>query len=149
MEIKIKVPHWVQTDDEGICMLFAFLRRIAIEFETTDTPLDVYGSDIRKIVNRKGKDIHQYIMDHVDLNYCKIARLNREHFVFQMKHVTKDCKIAKVKEERNMLVWAYLMGCSNYNLLEAPSDSAFMDRPQYTPMYRLEREVFEITGDEL
>ena len=88
-------------------------------------------------------------MDHVDTGFCKIARLNREHFVFQMKHVTKDCVIRTVKEERNMLVWAYLMGCSNYNLLEAPTDSAFMDRPQYTPMYRLEREVFEITRDEL
>jgi len=98
MEIEIKVPEWVNTNDEGICMLFAFLRRIAIEYQLTGKPLDVYGTDIRRICNIEVNNLHDYIMDHVDIKKCRIAKLSREHFVFYMKHVKTGVKIVTLKE---------------------------------------------------
>lgn len=147
MEIKIKVPEWVNTDDEGICMLFAFLRRIAIEYDLTDKPLDVYGSDIRRIIDREENNIHDVIMDYVDIKYCKIAKLNREHFVFYMKQVRTRTRVLTLKETSSHIRWAYLMGCTNYNLLE--QDTLALDksrRPSYTPMYRFDRDVFAFSG---
>jgi hypothetical protein len=147
MEIQIKVPKWVHTDDEGICMLFAFLRRIAIEHDLTGKPLDVYGSDIRRIINREENNIHDVLMDHVDIGSCKIAKLSREHFVFYMKPIRTGTKIVKIKSHAAQLRWAYLMGCSNYNLVEPDSSSLNAEgRPAYTPMYRFDREVFNYTS---
>lgn len=147
MEIKIKVPDWVNTDDEGICMLFAFLRRIAVEYELTDKPLDVYGSDIRRILDREENNIHEVLLDHVDTSKVKIAKLNREHFVFYMKSIRQGVRNVKLTKHTSHVRWAYLMGCTNYNLLE--EDSKFLDkqhRPAYTPMSKLDRELWGFTG---
>ena len=147
MEIQIKVPNWVNTNDEGICMLFAFLRRIAIEYDLTGKALDVYGSDIRRIINREENNIHDVLMDHVDMANCKIAKLSREHFVFYMKPIRTGTKVVKLKKHASHLRWAYLMGCSNYNLIEPDSLGLGKDRrPAYTPMYRFDREVFQFTS---
>ena len=147
MEIKILVPNWVKTDDEGICMLFAFLRRIVIEYELTKKSLDVYGSDIRRILDREENNIHEVILDNVDTSKVKIAKLSREHFVFIMKSVRQGVRQVTLKEPASHVRWAYLMGCSNYNLLEEDSTSLSKDgRPYYTPMSRLDREMWGFTG---
>ena len=147
MEIQIKVPEWVNTDDEGICMLFAFLRRITIEYHLTGKPLDVYGTDIRRICNIEINNLHDYLMDHVDIKYCKIAKLSREHFIFYMKGARTGTRAFELKEHSSHVRWAYLMGCSNYNLLEEDSISLSKERrPHYTPMYKMDKELFAFTS---
>ena len=143
MEIKIKVPKWVKTDDEGICMLFAFLRKIVIEYQAHDTPLDMYGYDMRRIMDREENDLHLVLQEHVDPKLCQIGKLSREHFVFFMKESVKDLRVVTLKKTRSHIVWAYLTGCSNWNLLEE-SNSIF-ERPAYTPMYRFDKEMFEFS----
>ena len=145
MEVEIKVPGWVDTNNEGICMLFAFLRRIAIEYKTNN--LDVYGYDIRKITDREDDSIHEYLSRQIDTKYCKIAKLSREHFVFQMSNYMKDVNIVTIKNPEAIVRWAYLMGCSNYNLVEPDSNSlSSHQRPPYTPMYRMDRELFKFSS---
>ena len=144
MEIEIKVPEWVNTDDEGICMLFAFLRRIALEYKTKN--LDVYGYDIRKITDREDDAIHLYLNEHIDTDKCKIAKLSREHFIFQMKHFNTGMKHVTLKDQKSIVRWAYLMGCSNYNLIEPDNNKLAKERrPAYTPMYRMDRELFKFS----
>jgi len=147
MEIQIKVPYWVETEDEGICMLFAFLRRISLEYGLRGKPLDVYGSDIRRIINREVVNLHKFICDHVDSNDCKIAKLSRQHFVFYMKNYKTGVKTVKLTKPESHVRWAYLMGVSNYDLLE--EDNLSIDnerRPHYTPMHKMDRELFSFTS---
>ena len=147
MEIQIKVPDWVNTDDEGICMLFAFLRRITIEYQLTGKPLDVYGTDIRRICNIEVNNVHDYLMEFIDIKHCKIAKLSREHFIFYMKNTRTGTRTVILKEPSSHVRWAYLMGCSNYNLLEEDSISLSKERrPHYTPMYKMDRELFTFTS---
>jgi len=141
MEIKIKVPGWVNTEDEGICMLFSFLRRIALEYD--EEALDVYGYDIRKITDIEADNVHLVINEHIDTTHCKIAKLNREHFVFKMSHYRRGINEVTIRKPESHIIWAYLMGCSNYNLVEPDNDLIDKNhRPHYTPMYRLDREFF-------
>jgi len=144
MEVEIKVPGWVNTNDEGICMLFAFLRRIALEYKSKN--LDVYGYDIRKITDREDDAIHLYLNEHIDTDKCKIAKLSREHFIFQMKHINTGVKHVTLKDQKSIVRWAYLMGCSNYNLIEPDNNTLDKERrPAYTPMYRMDRELFKFS----
>ena len=148
MEIQIKVPNWVNTDDEGICMLFAFLRRIAIEYDIPNG-MDVYGSDIRKIMNSKDNAIHDTINESIDMEQCSIAKLTGEHFIFTMRNYRRDIRVVTIKKLENLVIWAYLSGCSNYNLIERDSNSIIKEnRPHYTPMYRLDRDMFMLSFDE-
>ena len=143
MEIKIKVPKWVKTDDEGICMLFAFLRKLHVQYCTEGTPLDMYGYDMRRIMDREENDLHLMLQNYIDTDYCQIAKLSREHFVFFMKQSVKGHRIVTLKETRSHIIWAYLTGCSNWNLLE--ESNTIFERPAYTPMYRFDREMFEFS----
>tara|TARA_R100000541_G_scaffold42394_1_gene49706 strand:+ start:5068 stop:5517 length:450 start_codon:yes stop_codon:yes gene_type:complete len=143
MEIQIKVPYWVKTEDEGTCILFAFLRRLHIEYDIRDVGMDMYGYDIRRILGVEEKDLHDLINERIDIKYCKIAKLNREHFVFMLKHYRVKYKLVTLKEHESIVKWAYLLGCSNFNLIEDREHlGGFLDRPTYTPMHRLDREMF-------
>ena len=149
MTAKLRIPNCVNTDHEGVWVLFAFLRKIVVEYELTEKPVDVYGSDMRRILDCERKDIHEFLYDHIDPRMCKIAKLNREHFVFYMKNIRTYTKEVELKDFKYIMRWAYLMGCSNYNLLE--EDSLALDksrRPYYTPMYRLDRDLFEYSRDD-
>jgi len=145
--VKIRVPYWVNTDNEGICMLFSFMRRIAIEYNLSDVPLDMYGHDIRRIIGREEKGLHDYLDQFIDTRWCKIAKLNREHFVFTMKHIRTRTNTVEIKRPLNVVKWGYLMGCTNYNLIEEPVDKELTGRPAYTPMYKLERDLFNFERD--
>jgi len=140
MEVKIKVPKWVNTDDEGICMLFSFLRKLSIQHP--DTPLDMYGYDMRRIMDREENDLHLLLQDYVDPKYCKIAKLSREHFVFYMKESIKGLRVVTISSQRALLVWAYLSGCTNWNLIEEGKQVGYLSRPAYTPMYKFDRDMF-------
>ena len=100
MEIKIKVPKWVKTDDEGICMLFAFLRKLHIQYGLNNTPLDMYGYDMRRIMDREENDLHTMLQEHVDTKLCQIAKLSREHFVIFMKECVKGHRIVTLKRNQ-------------------------------------------------
>ncbi len=63
-----------------------------------------------------------------------------------MSHYRRETKLVTLTKQRSHVTWAYLMGCSNWNLLEADNDSISpSNRPQYTPMYKLEKDVFKFS----
>jgi len=142
MEIQIKVPNWVNTEDEGVCMLFAFLRKLCVEYESS--ALDVYGYDIRRIIGSEDDGVHLTLNELIDTSYCKIAKLNREHFVFKLRQYRTGVKTVTLKKHQSHIIWAYLAGCSNWNLTEPDNDTIRKDmRPHYTPMYRFDQEMFK------
>lgn len=142
MEVKIKVPFWVNTDNEGVICLFGFLRKVAIKHNIDNEAIDMYGYDLRRILDQEADELHEWITDHVDPAYCQVAKLNRDHFMFKVSHLQRDCKVVKISSERQVLIWAYLLGCSNNNLLEERQNAFILDRPHYNVMPRNERELF-------
>ena len=146
----VKVPRCLKTEDEGIAMLFAFIRRLMIEYKLQDQWIDLYGYDIRKIVDRMDDNIHEYLLQYVDENECKIVQLSREHYVFKLQNWRRNVNEVPIREHKNIIRWAYLMGCTNYNLLE--KDGLNLDdekRPHYTGMFRFDRDLFMFSKDEL
>ena len=116
--LMVKVPRCVNTEDESIAILFAFIRRIMLEYSLDGEWIDIYGSDIRKILDRMDDNIHDYLLQYVDPKECKIVKLSREHFVFKLKNWRRHVNPVPIKKHKNITRWAYLMGCTNYNLLE-------------------------------
>lgn len=144
MKIKVRIPHWVHTDDEGVMILFAFLRKMWVNYSLKGKSIDMYGYDIRRILNTESKYLHEYLYEHIDTKYCTIGKLNREHFVFNMKNAKNNSKLVTIEDPRYIYRWAYLLGCSNWNLVE-DDDLGLDDRPHYIPMHRIERDLFEYT----
>lgn len=144
MKIKVRIPHWVHTDNEGVMILFAFLRKMWVNYNLKGKSIDMYGYDIRRILNTESKYLHEYLYDHIDSKFCTIGKLNREHFVFNMEHAKNNSKLVTIEDPRYIYRWAYLLGCSNWNLVEE-DDLGLDDRPHYIPMHRIERDLFEYT----
>jgi len=148
--LMVKVPRCVNTEDESIAILFAFIRRIMLEYSLDGEWIDIYGSDIRKILDRMDDNIHDYLLQYVDPKECKIVKLSREHFVFKLKNWRRHVNPVPIKKHKNITRWAYLMGCTNYNLLE--KDGLNLDdkkRPHYTGMFRYDRDLFIFGKDDL
>ncbi len=148
--LKVKVPRCVKTKDESIAILFAFIRRIILEYDLGGEWVDMYGSDIRKILDRMDDNIHDYLMEYVDSSECKIVQLSREHYVFKLKNWRRHVNAVPITKHKNITRWAYLMGCTNYNLLE--KDGLNLDdkkRPHYTGMFRYDRDLFIFGKDDL
>jgi hypothetical protein len=148
--LMVKVPRCVNTEDESIAILFAFIRRIMLEYSLDGEWIDIYGSDIRKILDRMDDNIHDYLLQHVNTDECMIVKLSREHFVFKLKNWRRNVNPVPIKQHKNITRWAYLMGCTNYNLLE--KDGLNLDdkkRPHYTGMFRYDRDLFIFGKDDL
>ena len=145
MKIKVRIPHWVHTDHEGVMILFAFLRKMWVNYNLKGKGIDMYGYDMRRILDTESKYLHEYVAEHVDSAYCTIGKLNREHFVFNMKNAKNSSKLVTIEDPRYIYRWAYLLGCSNWNLVEE-DDLGLDDRPHYIPMHRIERDLFEYTN---
>ena len=142
MEIKLKIPKWVHTDHEGVMILFAFLRKMTVNYRLDGKGIDMYGYDIRRILNIENKYLHEWLYDHVNPKFCTIGKLSREHFIFTMKESKNFTQIVTIKDPRYIYRWAYLLGCSNWNLVE-DGDLGLDGRPHYIPMHRIERDLFE------
>ena len=138
MKVSLKIPVWVSDEaPESVHVLFAFLRKLALKYTISrQEGLDVYASDVRRIVDAEEYFIHEVLMEWVDPYFLQIGRLSEEHYVFKSPQ-WKACKEVEIQETRNLLTWAYLIGCSNFNLVEPEGD-----RPVYNPMSRLDRELF-------
>tara|TARA_R110000803_G_scaffold18970_1_gene50150 strand:+ start:27 stop:500 length:474 start_codon:yes stop_codon:yes gene_type:complete len=147
MKVEVRVPGWVDSDNEGILILFAFLRKITIQYRMTNKPIDMYGHDLRRILDREDRYINNYIHEHVDTNFCTVGRLNGEHFMFKANHWMQHTQVVEIKDPANQLKWAYLLGCTNWNLFEEDR-LTINNRPHYTPMYTLEREVFGFNAED-
>ena len=142
MKIHLKIPKWVHTEDEGVMILFAFLRKMVVNYRLDGKGVDMYGYDVRRILDTESKYIHEYLYDHVDPKYCNIGKLSREHFVFTMKESKNFTQLVTIQNPRYIYRWAYLLGCSNWNLVEE-GDLGLDNRPHYIPMHRIERDLFE------
>jgi hypothetical protein len=121
-----------------------------LEYKLEGQWIDLYGYDVRKILDRMDDNIHEYLLQYVDENECKIVQLSREHYVFKLKNWRRNVNEVPIRKHKNITRWAYLMGCTNYNLLE--KDGLNLDdkkRPHYTGMFRYDRDLFIFGKDEL
>ena len=63
-----------------------------------------------------------------------------------MRESVRDMREVTISSHRALMIWAYLTGCTNWNLIEDGEPAGYLNRPAYTPMYKYDREMFPYTN---
>lgn len=117
-EFKIKVPQFVDTKDELVWVLFAFIRRCYLHYDVSvKEGLNFYVADIMRILDVESKDIAKYLHPHLVEDHVSIGRLFNDRVCFWMKNLHRDTITRELTDNRAIRVWCYLMGCINNNLI--------------------------------
>ena len=118
--MKIKIPWFVDTDNQNVWVLFAFIRRIYVTnpYVTAKDGLNFYLSDIIRILDSEDKDIAKAVEDHVKPGYGRIGRILSGQVCIWLNHVTKDTTTVELTDDRAIRVWCYLMGVTNKNIID-------------------------------
>lgn len=147
--MKIKVPWFVDTDDQHVWVLCAFIRRLYIEYNIpTKFGVDMYLKDVKIILDIEHRDIAGYLNPHLNKNWGQVGRLEGNHYTFYPKAIMKHTKDVELTDPRTIRLWCYLAGCMNHNLIEGKPRSKMnkKGRPMYQAMNSMDRQFFRLSS---
>ena len=147
--MKIKVPWFVDTDDQHVWVLCAFMRRLYVEYNIPSREgVDMYMKDVKIILDVERRDIANYLHDHLAKNWGKVGRLEANHYTFYPRLIIKHTKRVELTEPRAIRLWCYLAGCLNHNLMEKRGRgwNNKTGRPSYQAMNSMDREFFRLSS---
>jgi len=123
----VEVPLFAEgLKDEGILTLIAFCTRIAERYGYEET-YSIHLDDVSRICNKRRLGLEDYLWDNPTFSeYIAIGKPFDDVIVFKWKQKPERMqnrprtKLVKVDlvEHRQQLVWAYLLGNLNSNMLE-------------------------------
>ena len=135
----IKVPKWATTiKDEGVLTFVAFAYRMC-RLNGFDTTYTLHIDDLVRITNKRSGGLLDWLREFPEVSdNIEVGKLYDTVVCFSLKEpVLKQHKHAgrpkkeymwpiELKEDRQKLIWMYLLGCLNQNLItgEDPKDIA-------------------------
>ena len=135
----IKVPKWATTiKDEGVLTFVAFADRMC-RLNGFDTTYTLHIDDLVRITNKRSGGLLDWLREFPEVSdNIEVGKLYDTVVCFSLKEpVLKQHKHAgrpkkeymypiELKEDRQKLIWMYLLGCLNQNLItgEDPKDIA-------------------------
>ena len=134
----IKIPMWAKSiKDDGVACFLAFAQRMC-ELHGYDTPYFMHKDDVTRIINKRADGLEDWLrrFNCIDDN-MKIGKVLDHVVVFSMPAPNRISTLGtpyrhtkqadyKLTDERQKLVWMYLLGCLNVNLI-APEDYEYTD----------------------
>jgi len=137
--MEIKLPKWATTiKDEGVLTFVAFAYRMC-RLNGFDTTYTLHIDDLVRITNKRSGGLLDWLREFPEVSdNIEVGKLYDTVVCFSLKEpVLKQHKHAgrpkkeymwpiELKEDRQKLIWMYLLGCLNQNLItgEDPKDIA-------------------------
>lgn len=137
--MEIKLPKWATTiKDEGVLTFVAFADRMC-RLNGFDTTYTLHIDDLVRITNKRSGGLLDWLREFPEVSdNIEVGKLYDTVVCFSLKEpVLKQHKHAgrpkkeymypiELKEDRQKLIWMYLLGCLNQNLItgEDPKDIA-------------------------
>ena len=125
----VKVPIFAeQLEDEGLLTLLAFCTRIADRYGYQET-YSLHIDDVTRICNKRKDGLAVWIQSDPILNeWLDVGHLYDDVLIFHWRREPPKHKFGKASRNTNLIekelvdhrqqmIWAYLLGCLNTNLL--------------------------------
>ena len=126
----IQVPKFAQTiKDEGVLTLIAFCTRIANRYGYQET-YSIHVDDVIRICNKRSQSIAHWLQTNpVFSEWLDLGQPFDDQLVFHWRRTPEmhdrgmaagTVKLVEIELQdiRQQLVWAYLLGCLNTNVLD-------------------------------
>ena len=152
----IKIPSgFDHIKDEGILMFLAFAQRVCERYGYDDW-YTLSKEDCAVICNKNGVGLVKWLLRH-DLEGFEVGDPYSHTMMFKLRNPNKLGRSAQQidwftpTEERSKLVWMYIIGCVNHNLLTdemvTPHSESFYKRRRHANCRNIEE--FKITREAL
>ena len=141
-DFKIKVPSFLDTDNQSIWVLFAFIRKTYFSHRLpVQEGLNFWTSDIIRILDSEDKDIGKSLYPHILNGAVSIGKISNRRVCFFTKGIV-NVDVRELTDPRAIRTWCYLMGCLNHNLI-ANSTDKYINRQA---LHTIDREYFPLTN---
>lgn len=123
MKIEITVPKYFENVEKENDLLFlAFLYKLGILYGNKNI-FNIYNKDAKSILGIDGYYPHIYIQEQPWSKWVDLADVSDEGYGYRIKTIRGLGKAANtvtkvLTDERCIMVWIYLLGCFNNNLVE-------------------------------
>ena len=148
----VQVPTFAtQIKDEGILTLVAFCTRIAMRYGYQET-YSMHIEDVIRICNKRGQSIAHWLQsDPVFSEWLVLGQPFDDQLVFHWRRQPDMVSRGKasgatrlieleLKDLRQQLTWAYLLGCLNTNVLQDTTDKPWLLNTYGQKSFHLTRE---------
>ena len=123
MKFEITIPsQFKDVKQQNDLVFIALLYKLSLTYGKK--PLyTLYNTDVRTILGINGYYPHLYIQEQEWSKWLEMADVADDRYAYRLKRfsrIGKGDEVAKVMltDERCVMVWLYLMGCFNNNLVE-------------------------------
>lgn len=124
MDLQVKVPWWAEKEDDQNAILFlAFLYKLSTVYGFKHF-YRLYNTDVRTILGITGIEPVNYLNQKYWYKYLNVANTGYNNAAYRLEKIrhnpnSKDTFVrVDLKDERCKMVYIYLMGCFNNNLVE-------------------------------
>jgi hypothetical protein len=123
MKIEITIPRYFENvENENELLFLAYLYKLGLTYGNKNI-FKLYNTDIRSILGIEGYFPHIYIQEREWSKWIDMADVAEDAYGYRIKLVRGQGKDANtvtktLTDERCVMVWIYLLGCFNNNLVE-------------------------------
>ena len=148
--MELRIPHWAhQHPDEGIMCFIAFAMRVGERYGF-NTWYTIHKEDLAIIVNKRPAGLVDWIRNQ-DVGPIELGDLLEHTCMFKMPDPSAKGRRIKTHnthhlvDDRQRLVWVYLIGCLNHNLMaeEPQTGNTYRNNSKHVTEFKITREAYK------
>jgi len=147
--MKVRIPQWASDyKDEGIITFIAFAMRVSERYGF-DEWYSVNKEDLSIICNKRQSGLIEWLRE-VGVGDIEVGDILEHTCMFKMPMIercrrTKTHNTYELKDPRQKMVWMYLLGAFNYNMLTNKPQTSVAYRPNswHIPELKITREALK------
>ena len=145
--MEVRIPHWASDyKDEGIITFIAFALRVSERYGF-NTWYSVSKEDLAIICNKRQSGLIEWLRD-IGVGDIQLGDILEHTSMFKMPPIergrrTKTHNTYELKDPRQQMVWIYLVGVFNHNILTDKPYTGNTYRPNswHIPELKVTREA--------
>ena len=121
--MRVQIPHWAKdVKDESILLLIAFAHRVTMKYGH-DTWYSLHKEDAGVMCNKRSAGLFQWLQEQ-ETGLMEFGEPYDHTLIFKMPYIPhrggseKLVEYIEFSKERERLIWMYILGCVNHNIIQ-------------------------------
>ena len=121
--MRVQIPYWAKdVKDESILLLIAFAHRVTMKYGHDDW-YSLHKEDAGVICNKRADGLVKWLQEQ-ETGLMEFGEPYDHTLIFKLPYIPnrggrqKSVEYIEFSRERERLIWMYILGCVNHNILQ-------------------------------